>query len=48
MIKNAFVKCGISVPIEGSKDKDIDIRSVPNYVVRKDYKVEQNDEEDLF
>ena len=33
MIRRAFEKCGISVPIDGSKDKLINIRGLTNYTV---------------
>ena len=36
MVKHAFEKCGISVPIDGSRDEDINIHGLSNYVVRRD------------
>ena len=33
MIRRAFEKCGISVPIDGSKDELINIRGLTNYTV---------------
>jgi len=34
MVQRAFEKCGISVPIDGSKDAAINIKGLEGYVVR--------------
>ena len=44
MLKHGFE---ISVPIDDSRDEDIEIRGLSDYVVRKDHEMEDN-EEDLF
>ncbi len=36
MVVRAFGKCGISVPIDGSEDSDINIKDVDDYVVGSD------------
>ena len=33
MVILSFRKCGISVPIDGSSDDDVNISSLPNYKV---------------
>ena len=50
MIKRGFEKCGISVPIDGSRDEDISIHGLTGYVVRKDASSSEieSDEDDLF
>ena len=45
-VKWGFEKCGISVPIDGSRDEAINIRGLSNYVVRQDEK--ESDEYNLF
>ena len=48
MIVRAFRKCGISVPIDGSEDGDINVKDVDDYVVGSDSDEEFTDEEDPF
>ena len=43
MIKRAFRKCGISVPIDGSRDEEISIKGLCNYIVRRDESPVQTD-----
>ena len=48
MVIRSFRKCGISVPIDGSNDEDINISSLPNYKVgeeeeREHEKLEESD-----
>ena len=46
VVKQGFEKCGISVPIDGSRDEAINIRDLSDYVVRRDET--ESDEDDLF
>ena len=48
MVKRGFEKCGISVPIDGSRDEAINIHGLSDYVVRRDSCGTESDEEDLF
>ena len=45
MIQRTFRKCGISVPIDGSADGDIQLEGLPDYTVQEDG-VDEGDEED--
>lgn len=36
MVIRSFRKCGISLPIDGSKDEEINIDGLENYVVESD------------
>ena len=48
MIQQTFHKCGISVPIDGSADSDIQIEGLATYTVRdpeEDGEPEENDME---
>ena len=36
----SFVKCGIALPIDGSRDSEINIQNLPNYEVGKSHDVE--------
>ena len=49
-IIRSFKKCGISVPIDGSGDGEINIKELENYEVGPvpDSDLEDSDEEDLF
>ena len=48
MVKRGFEKCGISVPIDGSRDEAINIQGLSDYAVRKDSSEMISDEDDLF
>ena len=50
MIIRSFKKCGISVPIDGSGDGEINIKELENYEVGPvpDSDLEESDEEDPF
>ena len=39
-VVRSFVKCGITLPIDGSQDSEISIEGVPNYEVGKSHDVE--------
>ena len=39
-----FEKCGISVPIDGSRDDQINIQGLSNYTVREESSMENDDE----
>ena len=45
MIKRTFRKCGISVPIDGSADDEIQLEGLADYTVQEDG-VDEGDEED--
>ena len=47
-LKRGFEKCGISVPIDGSRDESININGLSDYVVRKYSSEMESDEEDLL
>ena len=47
MVKRSFHKCGISVPIDGSKDTDINIKDLPDYSVGE-METTESDDEDPF
>ena len=47
MVIRSFQKCGISVPIDGSSDDDINICSLPNYKVGEEEK-RMREESDPF
>ena len=48
MVKRGFEKCGISVPIDGSRDEAIKIHGLSDYVVRRYSSETESVEEDLF
>ena len=48
MVKRGFEKCGISVPIHGSRDEAINVHGLSDYVVRRDSSETESNEEDLF
>lgn len=50
-IVRSFRKCGISLPTDGSKDSEINIKGVEDYVVGEDSDsdvVTEDEEEDPF
>ena len=46
VVKQGFEKCGIFVPIDGSRDGAINIHGLSDYMVRQDET--ESDEDDLF
>ena len=49
MVKRSFLKCGISVPIDGSRDDDINIKDLPDYKVKNSSdETPESDDEDPF
>ena len=46
MIIRSFRKCGISVPIDGSADEDINIQGFEAYVVEEDDEYEEDEEQE--
>ena len=48
MIQRAFKKCGISVPIDGSGDAEINIRGLEGYIVRNIDTDLASEEENMF
>ena len=48
MVRHAFEKCGISVPIDGSNDSAINICGLEHYSVNYNYADDSENEEDLF
>ena len=45
MVMRSFQKCGISLPIDGSKDDELNINSLPNYKIKEDAESEHDLEE---